>query len=142
MQAIGAICADPYVARAGHDHRPTAPISHPSVSYLGAYAYGELVGAFLVIKSGFIEWDLHSLLTRKALPWCRDLGRLCLSWCFGHKAIERVTAYVIEGLETAKNYCLRLGFVIEGFRRNAAKVNGEFRGVHVLGMTRAEWEAM
>lgn len=99
LEAVARICADPYVSRSGHDHRPTAPIQHPSASYLGAYVGPDLVGAFLVIRSGFIEWDFHSLLTRQALPWCRRLGRLCLDWCFGHKHVERVTAYVTEGLE-------------------------------------------
>jgi hypothetical protein len=136
---IGRICADPYVSRAGHDHRPTAPIQHPAASYLGAFVRGGLVGAFLIIRSGAIEWDVHSLLTRKALPWCRQLGRMCLDWCFGHKQVQRVTAYVTEGLESARNYCLRLGFVLEGFRRSAASVNGRLLGLYVLGMTREDW---
>ena len=142
-KAIAAIYADPYIAsRIGHDHRPAAPIEHPAARYLGAYADGELVGAFLVIESGFIEWDLHALLTRRALPFCRDLGRACIAWCFAQPArIERVTAYVIEGLESARNYCLRLGFRAEGFRRAALCVGGQLRGIYVLGLTRREWGA-
>jgi len=139
LDAVSAICADPYVARAGHDHRPVAAIDHPNAHYLGAYVEGSLVGAFLVIESGWIELDLHALLTRKALAWCRELGRLCIAWCFGHPMVQRVTAQVIEGLEAARNYCRRLGFVDEGFRRDAAMVGGELRGVYVLGLTRRQW---
>jgi hypothetical protein len=138
--AIAGLYRDPYIARVGHDHRPAAPIEHPAVRYLGAWVDGCLVGAFLVIESGFIEWDLHALLTKRALPWCRDLGRMCLAWCFAHSIVQRVTAYVLEGLESARNYCLKLGFVLEGFRRDAAQVDGRLVGVHVLGMTRRDWE--
>jgi hypothetical protein len=139
--ALADLYRDPYIARVGHDHRPAAPIEHPAASYLGAWVGDSLVGAFLVIESGFIEWDVHALLTRRALPWCRDFGRMCLAWCFGHEVVQRVTAYVIEGLEAARNYCLKLGFVVEGFRRDAVSVGGQLVGLHVLGMTRRDWTA-
>jgi hypothetical protein len=113
---------------------------HPQVRYLGALVDGDLVGAFLIIESGFIELDLHALLTRRALPHSRALGRLCLEHAFNDPAIERVTAYVIEGLTSARNYCLKLGFKTEGLRRNACRRHGHLVGVHILGMTRNEWE--
>jgi hypothetical protein len=59
---------------------------------------------------------------------------------FANPAIERVTAYVIEGLTAARNYCLKLGFQFEGIRRNACRQNGRLLGVHILGMTRNDWE--
>jgi hypothetical protein len=139
--ALQALCADPYIARVGHDHRPAAPISHPDVSYVGAYVGGEFVGAFVVIESGWVELDVHALLTKKALPSCRELGRMFLAHCFARLEIQRVTAYVLEGLESARNYCLKLGFVIEGFRRAVCIKAGRLTGVHVLGLTRADWEA-
>lgn len=138
--ALRALYRDPYISRIGHDHRPAAPIEHPDVHYLGARVNGELVGAFLVIESGFIETDLHALLTRRALPHSRALGRLCLDYAFANPAIQRVTAYVIEGLTAARNYCLKLGFKTEGMRRCACQQNGRLLGVHILGMTRNEWE--
>jgi hypothetical protein len=138
---LAAIYADPWVAKVGHDHRPAAPITHPAVRYLGAYVGGSLVGAFAVIESGFIELDLHALLTKRALPYCRELGRLCLAHAFGDTAIQRVTAYITEGLESARNYCLKLGFKVEGFRRCAVQKSGRLLGVHVLGLSRQDWEA-
>ncbi len=137
--ALAAIYADPYVARVGHDHRLAAPIDHPAASYLGAFVGCELVGAFLIIKSGFIDLDLHALLTRRALPYCRELGRLCLAHAFADGAITRVNANVIEGLEAARNYCLKLGFKTEGFVRDACVRGGRLVGVHSLGMTRQDW---
>lgn len=137
---LAAIYSDPYVARVGYDDRPAQPIAHEAVSYHLAHIDGETVGAFMAIRSGYLEWDVHALLTRHALPYCRELGRLFLDWCFSHP-IARVTAPVIEGLESARNYCLRLGFHVEGFRRDVLRQGGVLRGVWVLGMTRTDWEA-
>lgn len=139
--ALNALYADPWISKVGHDHRPASPIIHPAARYLGAYVHGKLVGAFLVIESGFIELDLHALLTRRAVAWSRQLGRLCLDYAFSLPHIQRVTANVLEGLESARNYCLKLGFKYEGFKRNVAQRGGQLIGLHVLGMTRAEWSA-
>jgi len=140
--ALSQLYADPYIARIGHDHRPAAPIIHPQAKYLGAYVADKLVGAFLIIESGFIEYDLHALLTRRALPHCRALGLMCVAHVFADAAIQRVTAYIIEGLKTARNYCLKLGFRDEGFRRNACVKDGRLLGVHVLGLTRQDWKGI
>lgn len=139
QDALAAIYRDPYVSRIGHDYRAAEPIKHPNARYLGAYVDGDLVGAFLLIESGSIETDLHALLTRRALEHSRELGRLCLDHVFRSPEIERVTAYIIGGLTAARNYCLKLGFVTEGLRRNACMQGGQLLGVHILGMTRNEW---
>lgn len=140
--AIAALYADPYIARVGHDHRAAAPVVHPSASYLGAYVDDVLVGAFLVIESGYIELDIHALLTKQALPHSRRLGRLCLALSFARSDIQRVTAYVMDELKAAANYCRRLGFKDEGMRRNAYMRDGVLHGVHTLGMTRNDWEVL
>jgi hypothetical protein len=140
--ALARLYADPYIARIGHDHRPAAPISHPQARYLGAYRDRQLVGAFLVIDSGFIECDLHALLTRDALPASRAFGRLCLAQVFANPAIQRATAYIIDGLTAARNYCLKLGFKPEGYRRDACIKHGALVGVQVLGITRHDWETI
>jgi len=134
------VYADPYIARVGHDHRPAAPVIHPECHYLGAYRNDELMGAFLIVESGWIEWDVHALLHRKAIRWARDFGTMCLARIFENPMVWRVTAQVIEGLESAKNYCIKLGFKLEGFRRQALMVGGKLRGVHMLGITRHDWE--
>lgn len=138
--ALAALYRDPYIARVGHDHRPATPVEHPAAQYVGAHVDGALVGAFLLIESGFIEIDVHALLTRRALPHSRALGRLVLDRIFADRTIERITAYVIEGLTAARNYCLKLGFKAEGFRRAACVQGGVLLGVHMLGMTRSDWK--
>lgn len=141
--AVNSILQDPRIsARISHDHREAGYISHPNASYLGAYVEDRLVGVFVVIDSGFVEVDLHVALKPEAIQHARDLGRACLDHVFTRdQDLARATAYVIEGLESACNYCLKLGFKREGFRRDACMKGGRLVGVHVLGITRAEWEA-
>lgn len=134
--------ADPYIARVGHDHLAASPVIHPDAYYIGAYCAGALVGAFLIIRSGFIEHDIHALLMREALPLSRQFGRMCLDHVFADPEIQRATAYVIDGLTSARNYCLKLGFKDEGYRRNACMKDGKLVGVQVLGITRTDWENM
>ena len=136
------VYADPYVQALSHDYGAAAPINHPLVTYLSAWADGDFAGAFMAIEYSDTETELHALLLRRALKHSRDLGRDCINWSFNDSPIvQRVTAYVFESMLTARNYCLRLGFQIEGFRRQAFSYRGAPEGVWVLGMTRSEWEA-
>lgn len=134
------VYSDPYICRIGHDHRPASPISHPNVSYLTATVNGRFAGAFMVIRFSSLELELHSLLKRSFVKHSRELGRAFLAWAFS-KPIQRVTAYIIEGMETARNYCLKLGFKDEGCRRQACMQNGVLKNVYILGMVREEWRS-
>ena len=133
--------SDPYITKIGHDHRPAYPVFDQTATYLSAFVDGKFAGAFLAIKSSFIEYDLHALLKKSHIKQSRDLGRAFLLWAFAHP-IERVTAYIIEGLGSAANYCRKLGFVDEGVRRNACIQNGIKKNVYILGMTREDWEVL
>ena len=133
------VYADPYINKIGHDHRPAAPIIHPNVTYLSAWIGSTFAGAFMVIKQSAVELELHSLLKKSSVKQSRELGLACIAWAFSHPVVLRVTAYVIEGLEEAKNYCLKLGFKQEGCRRCACVQGGIVKDVYVLGMTRQEW---
>ena len=133
------VYSDPYItAKIGHDHRPAAPIDHPSVTYLTATVGGRFAGAFMAIRFSSTEIEWHSLLHKSAIKHSRDLGYAFLAWAFA-QPILRVTAYIIEGLESAKNYGLKLGMKFEGFRRNACIQSGQIKGVYILGMTRTDW---
>ena len=141
QQHLLEVYQDPYIARVGHDHRPAAPIEHPNAIYLSAWIGNSFAGAFLVIQQSDVELELHALLKKSALKHSRELGFACLAWAFT-QPILRVTAYIIQGLETTKNYCLKLGFKDEGCRRSACVQNGVIKDVYMLGMTRQEWGAL
>lgn len=131
------LCSDPYIAKVGHDHRPLARVAHPQVVYLSAWVGETFAGAFMAIR-GKVDIELHAMLKKWAVPWSRELGRACLAWAFS-QPINRVTALVIEGLTSARNYCLRLGFKPEGIRRGACVQGGVAKDVHMLGMLRSEF---
>lgn len=130
------IYADPYITKVGHDHCPAVPIIHPQVTYLTAWVGDFFAGAFMVFERA-IDFEMHSLLKKKALPWSRDLVRLCVEWAFSHP-IHRLSVQIIEGFETAKNLCLKLGFKVEGTKRNACMQGGVMRDVYQLGLLREE----
>ena len=134
------VYSDSYIARVAHDTRPFAPINHPNVTYLSAWIGGKFAGAFMAIKQSALELELHALLKKSSVIYSRELGHAFLIWAFSHP-IRRVTAYIIEGLEGAKNYCIKLGFVEEGRRRKACTQNGVAKDVYILGLLREEWRA-
>lgn len=133
------IYSDPYIQRVGHYHRPATPVIHPSVMYISAWVNNAFAGAFMAIKSSTIEIDVHALLKKRYVKYSRNLGNMFLDWAFGHQ-ITRVTAYIIQGLESSVNYCKKIGFKYEGCRRDACIYNGKLTGVYVLGMTRRDYE--
>ncbi|MCK5023229.1 MAG: GNAT family N-acetyltransferase [Candidatus Aenigmarchaeota archaeon] len=132
------IYSDPYIKQISHDHREANIIVHPNVTYLAAKINNKIVGAFLAIKTNPTEIELHSLLTKKAIKHSRELGSLCIDWAFSFTEVQRVTANIIQGLEKAKNYCLKLGFVHEGTKRDALLKNGKLKDVYILGITRKQ----
>jgi hypothetical protein len=137
------IYSDPYISKIGHDHRPASIVVHPRVVYLSAKINDKIVGAFLAIRQTATDMHLHSLLKKEALPKSRELGKMCIDWAFSsNKEIQRVTANIIEGLEQAKNYCLKLGFVYEGRLRKAIAKDGKKLDIHILGITREEWSEL
>ena len=136
------VYSDPYINRIGHDHRPAAPIDHPNATYLSAYIGDQFAGAFLAIRATSIELEWHSLLKKSSLFYSRKLGKAFLDWAFNTLPINRVTAYIIAGFETAMNFGLKLGMKYEGCRRQACQQNGVFKDVYILGITREEWRTL
>jgi hypothetical protein len=132
------IYSDPYIKKISHDHMEAGIISHPNAIYLSAKINDEIVGAFLAIRTSFIELELHSLLTKKALHKSRELGQLFLDWAFSNNDTYRVTVPIMQGLEKAKNYCIKSGMKLEGVKRDAIMKNKKLRDLYILGMTKKE----
>lgn len=140
---VDAVMHDPHVAaRVSHDHREPGYIAHPEVRYLGAMVGRQVAGVFTLIDFSDLEVEIHVGLLPWAVKHSRELGRACLAHVFADRDVKRATAYIIEGLDSARNYCLKLGFQPEGFRRDACSKGGRLLGVHVLGITRADWEKL
>lgn len=139
VQHLMALYADPFIARIGDDGMQVEPIAHPLVAYLSAFVGEEFVGAYLVVRFSDTEYEAHSLLLKKATRYSRMLGELLIEWVFSHDKVLRLTGYIRDGIPTAINHCLKMGFQYEGFRRDALLVKGEPKGIHILGLTRKEW---
>ena len=137
-QHLREVYSDSYITGIAADGRALNPVSHPLATYLSAWIDNRFVGAFLAIRFTEHEIESHALLSKSALKQSRQLGDAFLTWAF-QQGVMRVTAHVYEYLKSAKNYCLKLGFKEEGFRRCAAVKDGKAVGVYMLGITRQEW---
>jgi hypothetical protein len=139
VEAIDRILRDPWIApKITYDGRDAAYVEHPNLDYFGAYVCGKLVGVFMRVRFTAIEVEVHAALLREALPYSRQLGRLFLDRIFADPGVLRVTAHTIGSLQSAVNYCLKLGFVREGERRNASIQNGRLLPVVTLGLLRED----
>lgn len=136
--AIDAILTDPWVAsRIRHDDREPGYIDHPAVTYYGAYIGDALVGVFIAIRHSPWEVEAHAALLRFAVVHGRDLGRAFIRQVFTDPDVMRITAPVLSSLPSAANFCRRLGFVNEGVRRDAVKIDGVVADVIYLGLLRS-----
>lgn len=140
QEQINAILSDPWIAaKLVRDDGAAAFVAHPLLSYHGAYVDGRLVGLFIAVRFTRWEVEVHGALLRPAVPHSRALGRLFLHQVFADPDVQRATAYVVATLPSAANWCRRMGFVDEGRRRDACRVNGAPVDVLILGLTRGEW---
>lgn len=137
-QHLKEVYSDPYIMRIAPDGPPFEPFIHPLATYVSAWVDDKFVGAFLSVRVTPHEIESHALLKKSALKHSRQLGEMFIDWAF-MQGVLRVTAQVYEYLESAKNYCLKLGFKQEGFRRCAEVKNGKSFGVYMLGIIRQEW---
>lgn len=138
---LAEVYADPYIARIRHDSSKPGPVLHPLATYYSATVNGAFAGVFLVIRYSLREIEIHALLLKKAVKWSRELGELVIDEAFSHPEVLRITAHILADLVSAKNYCLKLGFKMEGVRRAACVKNGKITDVHMLGLLRNEWRA-
>lgn len=138
-QRLDDLYSDRYIQRVGYDSRPASPVDHPLATYYTANVHGMCAGAFLVIQFTKYEVEIHALLYKWAIQYSRRLGEMILDLVFSQDGVLRVTANVLQGLETAKNYCLKLGFKHEGTKRSACLKNGKPIDVYILGLLRQDW---
>lgn len=136
---LAEIYSDPRMAIVGHDHRPCAPVDHPTAIYLSVHVDNTFCGAFLIIRASMVEMDIHALLLKCATKQSRNIGREVLKYIFDNwPDILRITGYVISGNYSALNYCLKVGMQFEGTRRHACIQNGVLKDVNITGITRAD----
>ncbi len=133
------IYQDSYISKVSYDNKPFEPIDHPLVKYITASIDGRFAGAFMIILFSKTEIEIHSLLKKQFVEHSRQLGREVIDFVFSFYNPQRLTAYIIDGLNTAKNYVIKLGFTLEGIRRDACIKDNRMKNIYIYGLTRREW---
>lgn len=105
--------------------------SHPAIHYLLCSIDGKKAGFFIAVESSEIDWEMHACLTKWATPHSRKLAQMAIDWVWAHGPI-RITVPVVS--RSTVNFCKRLGFEIEGVRRNGAMIDGTLHDVTFLGL--------
>jgi hypothetical protein len=138
--SIEGILHDPWIKpKITRDGREPGFIDHPLVSYFGAYVDDRLLGVFVHIQFTEIEVEVHVALLREALPHSRKLAGLFLDRVFTDPKVTRATAHAIGSLKSAVNFGKKLGFEVEGIRRDACYQNNRLLPVVTLGLLREDW---
>lgn len=140
MALVASVYKDSYVQKAAHDTLLFEPIVHDLVKYNAVYVDNEFCGVLIEIDTNTVDVDIHSLLLRNGIIHSRKIGRQWIKQIFEKPEIMRITANVIEGLEKTVNTLLKIGFSKEGFKKNAFLVNGNLRGLHILGLCREDFK--
>ncbi len=140
-EELTAIYTDSYIKNAiKQDNTEFLPIKHHLVTYYKASIKDKFAGAFLSIAFSQSEIELHSLLFKDSIKYSRQLGKMIIDKSFNdNNKIQRITVLIIDGLNTAKNYCEKLGFKLEGIKRNSYLKNKEYKDVFIYGITKKDW---
>lgn len=136
------IYSDKYISVIEHDNRPFAPIEHNLVKYISAFDNGVFMGAFMIILFNNIEIEIHSLLKKTSIKKSRSLGKEAIDFVFNKYGNLRLTAYIIDGLYKPMNFVKKLGFDLEGIKKDNCLKNGMPTDVHIFGLTRKKWETL
>lgn len=127
-----------YVLSAFGELHTREPIESDIVKYHSCYVNGDFVGCFLEIMRSPIESEVHSLLFKKAAKHCRKLALIFICQLFDSKPIARVCTQVMYIHRSVINFCLKIGFKIEGFKQNADLKCGKLQNMVMMRILRGE----
>lgn len=143
FKEIEEIYQDPYISNAiKQDNRDLTPLCHPLIKYYGTYIDNKLKGLFLCIAYSDCEVEIHSLLKKESIKYSRKFGEMMRDLTFSNKHTQRITLLIVDGLNTVKNYSKKIGFKLEGIKRNAYPQNNIYKDVYMYGLTRTEWSKL
>lgn len=114
------------------------PIESEIVKYHSCYIDGNFVGCFLEIMRSPIESEVHSLLFKSAAKHCRKLALIFINQLFDSKPIARICTQVMYIHRSVINFCLKIGFKIEGFKENADLKDGKLQSLVMMRILRNE----
>lgn len=135
------VYSDEYILNAlSNDNAKASIISHPLVKYYSVFNESNFCGAFMVIQHSKNEIEIHSLLLKEHLKFSRQNGKEIINKCFEDKHITRLTANIYGSLIKAQNYVKKLGFQLEGVKKEAIYKNNNLENINIYGLTRSYYE--
>ena len=72
QEHLSDVYSDPYITKVGHDHRASAPINHPNVTYLSAWVGDTFAGAFMAIKFSALEIESRFFSESGIISFCLE----------------------------------------------------------------------
>jgi hypothetical protein len=127
-----------YVLSAFGELHTREPIESEIVKYHSCYVNGNFVGCFLEIMRSPIESEVHSLLFKIAAKHCRELALIFVRQLFESRPIARICTQVMYIHRSVINFCLKIGFKIEGFKQNADLKDGKLQSLVMMRILRDE----
>lgn len=112
---------------------------HENISYLGAYIDDELVGIYRLKDNAMIDCEIHFAMLKKAIEYQRQFCLKCIKHVFD-LGYARITVSATDYARKMVNLVLKLGFILEGKKREACFYNGVFYDEYILGMLKRDWE--
>ena len=136
------IYSDNYISKASHDNRPFEPVRHELVKYISAFIDGKFMGAFMIILFSKTEIEVHSLLKKTSIKYSRELGKEAIELIFKTYDNLRLTAYILDGLYKPMSYVKKIGFELEGIKKDACMKDNKITDIHMFGLTRKKWSEL
>lgn len=141
-QQLAQVYADSrIVAALSRDGNKPQPLVHPLVKYWSAWIEGRFAGAFMTVRQSVADVEVHSLLLRSARRYSRALAAIMMRTLFADPQVRRLTAWVCSDLSLVINFLRRLGFTLEGVRREACSRDGYAVDALMFGLLRPDWSA-
>lgn len=120
-----------------HDHAELGYIDHPMIDYYSCFMDDDFVGCYIVAKIFPIDYEVHMLLLPTAVRNYRELGREMASILF--EETDRISTVVVDGMNSAKNYVEKLGFRLEGIKKEAFEQGGVKKDAYFYGLLKKDF---
>lgn len=141
LELINQVIQDPWIKNLSENQTTEfKPFPFEVAAYFAVYVEDEFCGLFTLMAISPIEVELHYLLKKNAVQHSRLISKEVLKFIFANPNVMRITTTIFEDRKIVVNLCLKHGFVYEGFRRKCLQVKGKLIGLHMLGLTREDFE--
>ena len=117
-----------------------AIVDNPSVIFVAAMKHGEMLGAFMFIKTNGVTYDVHSAVHPEHRGRLTPLmAKGAVKWMFDNTDCMKVETKVPSYNRLAKKLTEAVGLTYEGTSRMSFLKNGKLYDQLLYGITREEF---